>query len=165
MKTYGIVAGFVVALSLLTLGTVKTIQAQELIDKSCKPQRALCAIETVSVLPQATMSIPEPVITLPDWMRAATSSKATKRAITTKVTYSVETKGTVTANLAEFKQQAAQTYSDSRGWSRLGASFTEVPSGGMFTLVLIEAAQLDNYGGCSSDYSCRVGDLVLINQD
>lgn len=71
----------------------------------------------------------------------------------------------ITANLAEFKQQASQTYNDSRGWSRLGISFSEVATGGSFTLVLAEASRLDSYAGCSSDYSCRVGRLVIINQD
>jgi len=82
------------------------------------------------------------------------------------VTYSVTTKGTITASLAEFKQQANQTLNDSRGWSRLGVSFSEVASGGDFTLVLSEASQLPTYSdGCTADYSCNVGRNVIINQD
>ncbi len=80
-------------------------------------------------------------------------------------TYSVETRGTITADLNEFMSQAAETYDDLRGWRAAGRSFTRVASGGDFTLVLAEASQVPSFSGsCSADYSCRVGRYVVINQ-
>ncbi len=84
-----------------------------------------------------------------------------------QVTYVVETRGAMSANVNEFKQVANQTLNDSRGWNRLGASFKEVTSGGDFTLVLSEAGQVPSFSpnGCDSTYSCVVGRYVIINQD
>ena len=75
--------------------------------------------------------------------------------------------GAVSASVNEFKSQAAATLNDSRGWSRAGARFVQVPSGGDFVLVLSEANELARrYApGCSAEYSCRVGQFVIINQD
>jgi len=48
----------------------------------------------------------------------------------------------------------------------MGVSFQEVASGGMFTLVLSEASQLPSFSpGCGTEYSCRAGRYVVINQD
>jgi len=72
----------------------------------------------------------------------------------------------ITASLDEFRQQANATLNDGRGWARLGISFTEVESGGSFTLVLSEASQLPTFSsGCTADYSCNAGRYVIINQD
>lgn len=82
------------------------------------------------------------------------------------VTYDVTTKGAIRADLAEFKQQANATLNDNRGWARMGVVFTEVASGGQFTLVLSEASQLPSFSpGCGVDYSCNAGRYVIINQD
>ncbi len=83
------------------------------------------------------------------------------------VTYIVQTRGAITASLAEFKVQANETLNSSLGWARLGISFSEVASGGDFTLVLSEASQVPSFSPtvCGSDYSCNVGRYVIINQD
>ena len=85
----------------------------------------------------------------------------------TSVAYSVETRGAITANVAEFKAQANETLNNGLGWARLGVKFTEIASGGDFTLVLSEASQVPSFNGsvCGSDYSCQVGRYVIINQD
>jgi len=80
-------------------------------------------------------------------------------------TYSVITKGNIRASLADFKAKANASLNDSRGWGEV-ANFTEVPSGGSFTLVLSEAKYLPSFSsGCSSSWSCNVGRYVIINQD
>ena len=100
--------------------------------------------------------------------KIATPSWASPSApVVTEVTYSVATRGTVTADLAEFKSVAAATYNSPLGWSRLGVKFTEVASGGRFTLWLSEASQMTTFSaaGCDTTYSCAVGSNVIINQD
>lgn len=81
------------------------------------------------------------------------------------VTYSITTRGRVTASLAKFRRQAAQTYADPRGWRGGGVRFTQVRRGGSFTLVLASAAAVPTFSPvCSSRWSCRVGRYVIINQ-
>lgn len=61
---------------------------------------------------------------------------------------------------------AAETLNDARGWTRTGVKFQEIASGGNFTLILSEAQYLPSYwSGCSTQYSCRVGRNVIINDD
>lgn len=82
------------------------------------------------------------------------------------VTYSVATRGNITADIATFKIQANQTLNDNRGWYRLGVNFKEVSSGGDFTLYLSEADQVPSFSSiCDNFYSCAVGRNVIINQD
>ena len=128
-------------------------------------------------LPESLGKIKQPQIKEPKWLveqkaaeqAAASAAAALKKAIQGKnvtVTYDVTTKGAITASLAEFKQQTNATLNDQRGWSRMGAVFQEVASGGQFTLVLSEASQLPTFSsGCSADYSCNAGRYVIINQD
>ena len=87
--------------------------------------------------------------------------------VTKTVTYVVETRGTIIADLAEFKQQANATLNDSRGWARMGVKFEEVASGGQFTLFLSEASQMTSFSAsvCDNIYSCQLGRNVIINQD
>ncbi len=80
-------------------------------------------------------------------------------------TYSVITWGNVTQDVAEFSRLAAETFNDPRGWSQAGVSFSEVATGGGFTLVLAEASEVGKLPGCSPDWSCRSGRYVIINQD
>lgn len=125
-------------------------------------------------LPESMTTVRVPKIKEPQWLvdqkkaeqaaLAAAKLKVAGQIVT--VTYDVTTKGAITANLDEFKQQANATLNDIRGWSRLGAAFKEVVSGGQFTLVLSEASQLPTFSpGCSADYSCNAGRYVIINQD
>ena len=80
--------------------------------------------------------------------------------------YSLATRGTITADTRYFAIHVAQTLNDPRGWS-LGGSieFRQVSSGGDFTVYLAEAATVPSFGSpCSSMWSCRVGRSVIINQ-
>lgn len=127
----------------------------------------------LQALPESLTTVKVPKIKEPQWLveqkaaeQAALAAAKRKTAGIMTVTYDVTTRGAITANLAEFKQQANATLNDARGWSRLGAVFKEVASGGQFTLVLSEASQLPTFSsGCSVDYSCRAGRYVVINQD
>ena len=81
------------------------------------------------------------------------------------VTYRVETRGKIVANLQEFKREVQQTYDDPRGWRGTGVAFRQVRTGGSFVVVLAEASTLPSFSsGCSAEWSCRVGDYVVINQ-
>ena len=81
------------------------------------------------------------------------------------VTYRVETRGKIVASLDEFKEQAQETFDDPRGWRSSGTAFRRVSSGGSFVLVLSEASQVPTFSpGCSAEWSCRVGDYLVINQ-
>jgi hypothetical protein len=80
-------------------------------------------------------------------------------------TYSVATRGPVSASVAEFRRQAQETYADPRGWRAAGFAFQPVRRGGDFTLVLATAGAVPSFSGtCSSTWSCRVGRFVVINQ-
>ena len=82
------------------------------------------------------------------------------------VTYHVETRGPVTADLAEFRRQAQETFDDPRGWRAAGVEFRPVARGGDFSLVLAVAGAVPGFSSvCSSMWSCRVGRYVVINQD
>lgn len=79
--------------------------------------------------------------------------------------YRVEGKGN-SSSLSAFARHAAQTLSDDRGWN-LGGSmrFVRVDSGGDFTLWLAAPEQVSSFSrSCSSNYSCRVGRDVVINE-
>ena len=115
-------------------------------------------------------AIKPPTIKDPGWLvqkkAAEAAAQVQKKNSSRVVTYDVASKGSITANLAEFRSQANATLNDARGWARLGVNFQEVASGGMFTLVLSEASQMTSFSpGCGTDYSCRAGRFVVINQD
>lgn len=82
-------------------------------------------------------------------------------------TYTVETRGAVTSDVGHFAAVARQTLADPRGWSLDGGiQFTEVPSGGGFSLVLATPDAVAAAAPiCSAEWSCRVGEQVLINED
>jgi len=127
-------------------------------------------IADLDVLSTAFASIAAPNIAEPQWLKDKKAAEAAAArqaaAVMTTVTYEVSTKGFIHANVAEFRTQANQTLNDARGWSRLGVQFQEVTSGGMFTLVLSEASQMTSFSpGCGTEYSCRAGRYVIINQD
>jgi hypothetical protein len=81
------------------------------------------------------------------------------------ITYSVVAKGSVATDLASFAAHARATLADRRGWSMGGSiRFSQVPSGGDFTLVLAEASQLPTFGPpCDARWSCHSGRYVIIN--
>lgn len=81
------------------------------------------------------------------------------------VTYSVETRGPVSASVPRFRKLAQQTFDDARGWRGSGIRFQRVSRGGDFSLVLATADWLPRFSsGCSAEWSCRVGRYVVINQ-
>ena len=123
-------------------------------------------------LPTVLASLKVPNLEEPAWLKAQNvaeeaAKNAAKKTSTTKVvTYDVTSRGSITANMSEFRSQANATLNDGRGWARLGVSFQEVASGGMFTLVMSAADQMTSFSpGCGSEYSCRAGRYVIINQD
>ena len=79
--------------------------------------------------------------------------------------YEVISWGSVTVSIDEFSQLSSQTLNDPRGWSQGGLSFNKVATGGDFSLVISEASVLDTLPGCSSQWSCRSGRYVVINQE
>jgi hypothetical protein len=93
--------------------------------------------------------------------RTATNLRSVRKV----VTYSVRTRGSVTADVSTFKRLAQQTYDDPRGWRAMGVRFKRVSSGGDFTLWLSQASKVPSFSSaCSTTYSCRVGRNVVINE-
>lgn len=138
---------------------------QESTTLACNAESFYCPVGSADELEHTLADFPVPETIAPP-LPAPTPVLSVNRAVSRTVTYDVTTRGTITANLDEFKSQANQTLNDSRGWRRLGVEFKEVASGGSFTLVLSEASQLPTFWqGCSVDYSCQVGSYVIINQD
>lgn len=87
--------------------------------------------------------------------------------VTQKVSYVVAFWGTLKTdtNTNEFIDQAAATLADARGWIKAGYDFRRVDTGGSFTLVLSEPQILNTIPGCDSNWSCRSGRNVIINED
>ena len=82
------------------------------------------------------------------------------------ITYDISSRGEIKGNLAEFRKIVAETYADARGWKRAGVTMKEVASGGQAHVILASGAQVAAASpGCSAKLSCRVGSLVLINDD
>lgn len=82
-------------------------------------------------------------------------------------TYRIATRGAITADVGYFAARVARTLDDPRGWS-LGGSIRFVQTAGPadFTLWLAAANTLPSFGSpCSSQWSCRSGSNVIINQD
>lgn len=86
---------------------------------------------------------------------------------TRTLTYDVLTRGSITADIDEFKRLSLATLNDERGWTRLGLTFKEVEANGDFTLVLASADQMTSFSalGCHPLWSCNVGRYVIVNQD
>jgi hypothetical protein len=127
----------------------------------CKKDQGLCVVEKFAPVVSGIMDAPAPLFTKP------TPPPPTKpKDITRTVKYRVISKGNLSASISEFKAQANQTLNSPNGWAQLGIAFKEVSSGGEFILVLSEASQVPTFSsGCDSQYSCRVGDYVIINEN
>lgn len=81
-------------------------------------------------------------------------------------TYSLATRGDVGAEGASFGAVVAAVYAEPRGWLRSHRRFTQVASGGEFTVVLSQASLVPSFSrSCSALYSCRVGRNVILNVD
>jgi hypothetical protein len=136
------------------------------------PRTITSQVQGLQDLPTALEAIKAPSLEDPGWLKEQNAAEVAARnaarsvPISKVVTYDVTSKGTITASMSEFRTQANATLNDTRGWARLGVSFQEVASGGTFTLVLSEASQMTTFSsGCGTEYSCRVGRNVIINQD
>lgn len=88
-------------------------------------------------------------------------------------TYCVASRGEV-GDLTEFANTVFSTLNDPRGWPRAGAVFQESegadpnsdPNACSMTLTLASADQMTSFSTeCSDEYSCRVGNDVIINID
>lgn len=89
------------------------------------------------------------------------------RAAAAQLTYTYEVRGKGnTTSLEDFAARAAETYANPDGWALGGSiAFVRVPSGGNFTLWLSAPQYLPSFSpGCSTEYSCRVGRNVIINE-
>lgn len=106
-----------------------------------------------SNVPFESLSSAAPSIEKPDWYFDVT------------IYYTVASNG-ATSDLGTFATLANETLNDSRGWSRLGVRFEKVATGGTLHLVLAQASLLPSYSsGCSVEWSCTVGNTVIINDD
>lgn len=171
------IKGLLIGVSLAGLavtGSMVVVNAHQVSGDVSSQIAALTELQTIS---SSVSELKAPTIKDPQWLEAqlaaekaataATQQQALPAAGARIVTYSVASWGTISASLPEFRQQVSATLKDGRGWSRMGVSFQEVASGGQFILVLSEANELARrYSpGCSAEYSCRVGQYVIINQD
>jgi hypothetical protein len=83
------------------------------------------------------------------------------------VTFSIGTRGAVESDVATFREVVTATLHDPRGWS-LGGALEIVPvrSGGDFQVLLASPREVERAAPvCSRQYSCTVGDDVLINDE
>jgi hypothetical protein len=84
--------------------------------------------------------------------------------VTRTVTYSIAIDGGVVSDVNELARVAEEAYSNHQGWRGAGIQFQRVASGGDFTLVLANPAQVPLYDPvCSWLWSCTVGRNVVIN--
>jgi len=160
MKKYGsIFVALVIALGIVG-ATGLTIYAREQSANTCKPASdAFCYEPQISSQAEILGSVAMPKLATPGWLAPAQPA-------TREVTYTVQTRGTVTADVTEFKSQVNETLNSSLGWSRLGVRFTPVETGGQYTIWLSEASQVPSFSasGCDTVVSCTVGNNVIINQ-
>jgi len=151
--------------SLIVVGSLILTHETSAVEK-CDKTQEICNPESLLELSTTLSAIKAPAIATPAWVNPPAAPPQPKPNTGRVVTYSVETRGAITADLAQFKQLSNETLNDSRGWSNLGVKFSQVASGGDFTLVLAVASELPNFSeGCTADYSCNVGRYVIINQD
>lgn len=140
----------------------------------CSPKLIFCqALTNEKSAPHTISDLKLPSVEKPDWLAAQEQRAQQSQQRSSDggaggrvVTYQIQTRGNTQNNLETFAQLVAETYADSRGWSRAGVSFQRVESGGQFTLVLSEASQVPTFSpGCDAIYSCRAGQYVIINED
>lgn len=82
-------------------------------------------------------------------------------------TYCVTSEGNV-GDIGEFERTIYATLNDPHGWPRAGLTFTPSTDANAcdMTFVLAEAQTMKSFAqGCSEQYSCRVGNSVIMNAD
>lgn len=139
-----------------------TLFAAESPASACKPASdAFCYEPQINAQLETLGHVTMPKLATPSWLAPQTPPPAAR-----EVTYTVQTRGTVTADINEFKSQVNETLNSPLGWSRLGVRFTAVESGGQFIVWLAEASQVPSFSpsGCDDQVSCTVGNNVIINQ-
>lgn len=82
----------------------------------------------------------------------------------TKMTYCVNSRGNVDS-LDGFANTIYRSLNDTQGWPRAGVVFTQGDeSTCTITITLAQAEEVPSFSSyCSTEYSCRVGDDVIIN--
>lgn len=140
--------------------------------RACGAAALACAIVLAPASASALLKTPGaaketiPATQAPGEVETEPIEAALGHAYQQTVTYEVITRGEITADVEEFTTQAAETLATHYGWRTLGLLFEEVDSGGDFILALSADAQVPSFGGaCTTFYSCRSGDYVVINQD
>jgi hypothetical protein len=82
------------------------------------------------------------------------------------VEYTIASRGDVLTASDEFAQNVAKILDDPRGWRSDGIEFKQVETGGDLTINLSTSAKVPSFSStCSSYWSCRTGDNVVINED
>jgi uncharacterized protein DUF3152 len=150
-------------LLILTSSVISLTQAVYAADE-CNQKATICNVTSALELTSALSSVSNPTITTPSWMQVVATNPQKVNGVIT-VSYSVETRGAITSDMGEFRRLANETLNDSRGWSRMGVQFAEVSTGGSFTLVLARPDDIGALAGCGSEYSCRSGRYVMINEE
>ncbi|RYQ28879.1 DUF3152 domain-containing protein [Bifidobacterium pseudolongum] len=107
---------------------------------------------------------------LTDDARAEIYAKAKQTAVSsgampTRMTYCIASRGNV-GSVDHFANTVYRALNDVRGWPRAGVVFAQGQSGQCdVTITLAEAKELPSFSaGCSEEYSCRVGNDVIINK-
>lgn len=87
-------------------------------------------------------------------------------AATEVLPYEVAVTDAVDTPLTEFRDKVVETLDDPRGWELGGTiDLRYSDDDGLFTVVLASPAEVEAAAPiCSSDWSCRVGDRALINE-
>lgn len=98
------------------------------------------------------------------------STESTTRLSRRELHYCVATKGEVSESLEQFENKIFRTLNSPEGWPRAGVTFrfaNAQPDTSQcdFTLWLSQASLVPSFSSyCSVEYSCRVGNAVIINQ-
>ncbi len=142
-----IIGGIIAGVFLLASFTMP-LQAET--SKSDLLKANLSSLSSFDTLPTTA-----PPISTPEWYKSKT------------VYYTVSSHGSVKADMSEFATLANQTLNDPRGWSQLDVRFVKVASGGTLNIVLSQASLMTDYSatGCTADWSCTVGNTIIINDD
>lgn len=129
-------------------------------------ERVIASTTRAQQLPVALADLPGVTDERPEWYQRQLSAEEKARRERRAVTYTIATRGRTGSDIAEFSRQVNETLNDERGWARLGVRFQRVEAGGDFHLILAEARLMPTFSeGCDTEWSCRVGQSVIINDD
>lgn len=152
--------------TLLLAGGILTVVAKEQASSqaTCRQSEAFCLAPQLTDTTARIESVTMPKIATPAWLSAQGAQSQTNGP--REIAYAIATKGTVTADVAEFTAQVNQTLNSPEGWSRLGIRFVQVESGAQFTVWLAESSQVPSFSpsGCDAVVSCTVGNNAIINE-